>query len=108
MNDLILSQIENSLLSNLRTKNEKNLSGQRNEGSTDSIDTFASCFTSFTHPFNSLADLDEDQFKPDANSRKNKDDLKENKSLIRNQSRIGDLRLSVCQLKENKKRSDER
>lgn len=28
----------------------------------DSIDTFASCFT---HPFNSLVDLDEEQFRPD-------------------------------------------
>lgn len=77
--------------------NEKALSGERKEGSMDSIDTFASCFTSFTHPFNSLADLDEDQFKQQAvNSR-------ENKSLLRNQSRIGDLRLSVSQLNNDKK-----
>ena len=98
MNDLILSQIENSIFSNLIAKNEKALSGERKAGSMDSIDTFASCFT---HPFNSLVDLDEDQFRQDA--KKSKDDLKENKSIIRGQNRISDLRLPVSQLNEKTK-----
>lgn len=100
MNDLILNQIESSLFTNLIAKTDKALSGERKAGSMDSIDTFASCFT---HPFNSLADLDEEQFKQDTNSKRSKDDLKENKSLIRSQNRIGDLRLPVSHLKEGEK-----
>lgn len=107
MNDLILNQIENSIYSNLIAKNEKALSGERKAGSMDSIDTFASCFT---HPFNSLADLDEDQFRQD--TRKSKDDLKETKSIIRGQNRIGDLRSPASQLNEkakaDKKSAEER
>lgn len=102
MNDLILNQIENSILfSNLMTKNEKAALGERKEGSMDSIDTFASCFT---HPFNSLVDLEEEQFRQDA--KRGKDDLKENKNLIRGQNRVGDLRLPVSQLKESETKTD--
>lgn len=65
-------------MANLKVGNDndkKKLSNQLKIGSMDSIETFSSCFT---HPFNSLVDLNEEQFKE---YKSNKNDLKLNQSF---------------------------
>lgn len=85
-------------------KNDKTLAKERKIGSMDSIDTFVSCFT---HPFNSLVDLEEEQFKQD--TKRNRNDLKDdkNKNLIKSQNKIGDIKTPVNQVNQIKKAEEQ-
>ena len=88
-------------------KSDKIISNERRVGSMDSIDTFSSCFT---HPFNSLVDLDEEQFNQSSDLKKSNElKLEDKRNLIRNHNKISDINnLPENQLKSIQTKNEER